>query len=34
MLFIMLVDAKYYKYFSTSVENDKQIDNDTVFMFV
>ena len=31
MLFIMLVDAKYYKYFSTSVENDKQIDNDTVF---
>lgn len=31
MLFIMLVDAKYYKYFSTSVENAKRIDNDTVF---
>lgn len=31
MLFVMLVDAKYYKYFSTSVENDKQIDDDTVF---
>lgn len=31
MLFIMLVDAKYYKYFSTSVENDKSIDADTVF---
>jgi DNA-directed RNA polymerase subunit RPC12/RpoP len=31
MLFVMLVDAKYYKYFSTSVENDKQIDSDTVF---
>lgn len=31
MLFIMLVDAKYYKYFSTSVENDKSIDTDTVF---
>lgn len=31
MLFIMLVDAKYYKYFSTSVENDKSIDANTVF---
>lgn len=31
MLFVMLVDAKYYKYFSTSVENDKQIDDTTVF---
>lgn len=31
MLFVMLVDAKYYKYFSTSVDNDKQIDSDTVF---
>lgn len=31
MLFIMLVDAKYYKYFSTSVENEKQINEDTVF---
>ena len=31
MLFIMLVDAKYYKYFSTSVENNRQIDTDTVF---
>lgn len=31
MLFIMLVDAKYYKYFSTSVESNRQIDADTVF---
>lgn len=31
MLFIMLVDAKYYKYFSASVESDKPIDEDTVF---
>lgn len=31
MLFVMLVDAKYYKYFSTSVDNDRQIDSDTVF---
>ena len=31
MLFVMLVDAKYYKYFSTSVENDNQIDDTTVF---
>lgn len=31
MLFVMLVDAKYYKYFSTSVENDKSIDANTVF---
>lgn len=31
MLFIMLVDAKYYKYFSTSVENDKSLDANTVF---
>lgn len=31
MLFIMLVDAKYYKYFSASVENNRQIDDNTIF---
>lgn len=31
MLFIMLVDAKYYRYFNTSVKDKPEVDEDTVF---